>query len=549
MNRILRGGLLAVIAGLCVVAAAPAAGYGQSATSTLPLSPSYSGDFPDPSVVWDASTGSYWAYSTQHGLTSVQVMSSPNLTTWSPIHDALPTLPSWATFGYTWAPSVAKFGTTWVMWYTARDSSSGRQCLSVATATAPGGPFTDSTPSPVICQLTDGGSIDANIFIDGTNDYLLWKSDDNAIGRLTHLWAARLSSDGVTITSNPVQVLSEDASWQAPAMEGPTMVLNGGVYYLFYGAGNWASASAAIGYATCSTPLGPCTDRTTVKPWLQSYGLALGPSGPDVFTDASGATRLAYHAWNGCVGYPNCNRALWIIPLSFTGGVPQSPPFFTVRPGLATDISVGANGSAWIVGTTPASSTGQRIYRWNGTTWAPVSGAAVKIAVDPSGNPWAINSLHQIYHLGATGWARFPGGATDISQGADGALWVIGTGATPGGFTIYHWTGAAWAKVGGAAVTVAVGPTGTPWVINSSHEIFYLGAKGWTRFSGSATDISWGADGALWVIGSVPTVGGFGIYRWIGTNWSPVPGGAVTIAVGPDGSPWVITSAHQIFAR
>jgi hypothetical protein len=195
--------------------------------------------------------------------------------------------------------------------------------LSVATAAAPGGPFTDRSSGPAICQLGHGGSIDANVFVNGTSTYLLWKSDDNALGHLTHLWAAHLARNGLRITSTPVQVLSEDAGWQAPAMEGPTMIVNGGVYYLFYGAGNWDSSGAAIGYATCSTPLGPCTDRTMSSAWLASYGNALGPSGPNVFTDAVGSTRFAYHAWDGCVGYPNCNRALWIGGLTFAGGVPQ----------------------------------------------------------------------------------------------------------------------------------------------------------------------------------------------------------------------------------
>jgi Glycosyl hydrolases family 43 len=471
-----RGGLAAVMAALFIVPAAPVAASGQGVTSSLPASPSYSGDFPDPTVVWDGSTASYWAYSTQHGLTNVQVMSSPNLTTWSPIQEALPTLPAWAAFGYTWAPSVAEFGSTWVMWYTTRETSSGRQCLSVATASAPGGPFTDSSAAPVICQLNDGGSIDANIFVDGTNAYLLWKSDDNALGQLTHLWASRLSSDGVTIASNPVQVLSEDASWQAPAMEGPTMVQNAGVYYLFYGANNWDSAGAGIGYAECGTPLGPCTDWTTLRPWLQSSGSALGPSGPDVFTDASGATRLAYHAWDGCVGYPNCNRALWITPLSFAGGVPQpSPPPpgpLSLLPGSANNIAMGASGSLWVVGTNPVRG-GYGIYHWTSSGWAVAPGGAVAIAVGPDGSPWVVNSAHNIYRGTRYGWVVYPGAAIDIAMGATGSLWVIGVNPVPGGYGIYNWVAGHWAPLsGGGGVSVGPGAGAAPEVLNSVHQIY-----------------------------------------------------------------------------
>ncbi|HVM64858.1 MAG TPA: glycoside hydrolase family 43 protein [Acidimicrobiales bacterium] len=291
-------------------------GRAGAVSSGPPPSPSYAGDFPDPAVLWDAGTQLYWAYATQAGSTNVQSMSSKDLVHWSTIADALPTLPAWAAPGHTWAPSVARFGATWVMWYTTRHAYSGRQCLSVATASAPGGPFVDNSTGPAVCQFNNGGSIDANIFVAGGRAYLLWKSDDNALGNITHLWGSTLDATG-TVVGSPTLLLSQDAAWQAPAVEGPTMVAARGSYYLFYGASDWASTSAGIGYATCSGPLGPCRDRATWGPWLGSRGSALGPSGPDVFTDASGATRLAYHAWNGCVGYPSCARALWIGYLSF----------------------------------------------------------------------------------------------------------------------------------------------------------------------------------------------------------------------------------------
>jgi len=552
MKRMVWGGLLAVVAALCAAAAVPVAGYAQSSTTSLPGSPSYSGDFPDPDVVWDSSTGLYWAYATQQLYTNIQVMSSPNLTTWSPIQEALPTLPSWATFGDTWAPSVAKFGTTWVMWYTARETSSGRQCLSVATAAAPGGPFTDSSAAPIICQLTIGGSIDSNIFLDGTNAYLVWKSDGNALGQLTHLWAARLSSSGTTITSSPVEVLSEDAAWQAPAMEGPTMVLNGGVYYLFYGANNWDSSSAAIGYAKCSTPLGPCTDWTNVRPWLQSSGSALGPSGPDVFTNAAGATELAYHAWDGCVGYPNCNRALWITPLSFVAGVPQpSPPppgSWSLLPGAGNSIAMGATGSLWAIGTNPVAD-GYGIYHWSGTVWASAPGGGVAIAVGPDGSPWVVNSVGDIYRGTRFGWVHYPGAARDIAAGANGSIWVIGTDPVQGGYGIYNWTGSGWASVPGGGVAIAVGPDGSPWVVNSGSGIFHRNASGWLQYPGAATGIAMGASGSLSVIGINPVQGGYGIYNWTAGHWAPLSGGgSVTIGPGAGGGPEVINSVHQIYA-
>jgi beta-xylosidase len=288
-----------------------------------PPRPSYAGDFPDPAVVWDPGTRRYWAFATQHAATNVQTISSTDLATWSPVTDALPALPRWAAPGHTWAPSVARFGATWVMWYTTRQASSGRQTISVATASSPGGPYADDSAAPAVCQLANGGSIDAKVFVDGPHAYLLWKSDDNAVGKPTHLWGAALDASGTAVGGPATLLLSQHARWQAPAMEGPAMVAAGGAYYLFYGANDWSSADAGIGYATCRGPLGPCRDRATDGPWLGAHGRALGPASPDVFTDASGALRLAFHAWDGCVGYPRGKRALWVGHLSFSPAGPR----------------------------------------------------------------------------------------------------------------------------------------------------------------------------------------------------------------------------------
>jgi hypothetical protein len=57
-----------------------------------------------------------------------------------------------------------------------------------------------------------------------------------------------------------------------------------GTFHLFYGSGDWSSAAAGIGYATCTSPLGPCTNRSGARPWLATHGAAAGPSGPALLT-------------------------------------------------------------------------------------------------------------------------------------------------------------------------------------------------------------------------------------------------------------------------
>jgi hypothetical protein len=322
--------LIAVQASL-LAGRAPAVAAETPSRSPAEATLSYTGDFPDPFVL--VKHGRYHAYATQVGSpghwTNVPEMTSTDLVSWTPIVDALPALPDWAMAGNTWAPAVLQRGGGYVLYYTARHRAAGRQCISAAVAPTPAGPFKDVSAGPLVCQLSLGGSIDPYPFVDrdGTA-YLLWKSDGNAIGQPTSLWSRQLSPDGLgwPSSSTPVRLLDErPGTWQAPAIEGPAMVRTGATYDLFYGAGRWNSRSSGIGYATCDSPLGPCTDRTASGPWLRTGhdGGPVGPQGPTIFTDSHGDVRLGFAGWVGPVGYRNGGaRAVWTGRLAFPGGVP-----------------------------------------------------------------------------------------------------------------------------------------------------------------------------------------------------------------------------------
>ena len=287
----------------------------------LSSTPVYSGDFPDPSVL--VADGRYYGYATGSNGLNLQTMNSPELITWDIVKDPVPNLPNWAQRGLTWAPAVMRFGSTYVMYYTVRSRSLRMQCISMARSSTPQGPFIDSSRSPLICQKKLGGSIDPQPFVSpGGTPYLAWKSDDNAIGRPTSLWSQQLSSDGRTLIGSESNLLTATAAWQGDVIEGPSMWSTNGTYFLFYGANDWSSANAAIGYATCSGPLGPCVNRSVGAAWMTSHGAGVGPSGPTIFTDTSGATRIAYHAWTGGMGYGNGVRSLWIDSVTFATGVP-----------------------------------------------------------------------------------------------------------------------------------------------------------------------------------------------------------------------------------
>ena len=89
----------------------------------------------------------------------------------------------------TWAPSVLATGGGYVMYVATEEASSGRQCISAATSPTPGGPYTDPSSSPFLCQRQLGGSIDPTVVRDAKGGlHLVWKNDGNCCNMPTALW-------------------------------------------------------------------------------------------------------------------------------------------------------------------------------------------------------------------------------------------------------------------------------------------------------------------------------------------------------------------------
>jgi hypothetical protein len=279
----------------------------------------YPFDFPDPFVLRVG--GTYFAYATNSAEGNIQIIESTNLSQWSAVGNALPRLPEWAAPGGTWAPSVLQIGGTYLLYYSAvvAGPGGGEECISVASATRPQGPFTDNSTSPLECQSTMGGSIDPSPFV-STNGvpYLQWKSNGGS-GQPAALWSEQLTTSGTGFGgSGPTELLAAGLPWESGVIEAPDLVFSAGHYYLFYSGNNWNSANYAVGVATCSGPLGPCV-RISSAPMLASSASVAGPGGESVFTDSSGALWMAFDAWvPGAVGYPH-SRSLYVRQMSING--------------------------------------------------------------------------------------------------------------------------------------------------------------------------------------------------------------------------------------
>jgi len=311
---------------LVIVYASVAAG-GPSGAAVPSFEPVYNVDFPDPSVM--VYNGREYAYSTNSNFVNAPWATSTDSTQWTAgPSDALPTLPPWSSPGDTWAPSVEPNAAgQFVMWYTVADRATGTQCISRAVSSSPSGPFTDANAGPAICQASVG-SIDPDIFTDPNTgqSYLYWKSDGNSVGEPSLLWGETLDAN-LNLSGSPTVMLRADQTWQQNIIEAPDMAFANGTYYLFYSSNAFESNFDAIGYATCTRPLGPCQD-SLFNPVLESSAGMAGPGGPALFDDLSGNLLMAFDAWPGAVGYPNGGyRALFMASITFgASGQPLFAP-------------------------------------------------------------------------------------------------------------------------------------------------------------------------------------------------------------------------------
>jgi beta-xylosidase len=314
---------------------AASAGAGGSSPAASPSPPSgtfvnpvLADDFPDPFVL--RAGDQFFAYATTDGAQHLQLARSPDLVHWEELDDPLPKLASWSS-GDTWAPEVAKTSAGYVLYYTSHDpdlkrpDGNGSQCITLAVAAQPQGPFVDRSTAPLVCQADKGGSIDATAFrdADGTR-YLIWKNDGNCCNLPTRFTIQPLTDDGLKLTGKPTDMgVVNDAAWEGSVIEAPTLLRHGSRYYLFYSANAYDSGSYAIGYATATRVRGPYHDSPD-NPLVKTGGHAAGPGHQSIVADKDGDLWMAYHAWSDdAVGYGNGGmRELWIDPLTWNGDKP-----------------------------------------------------------------------------------------------------------------------------------------------------------------------------------------------------------------------------------
>lgn len=199
----------------------------------------------------------------------------------------------------------------------------------------------------------------------------------------------------------------------------------------------------------------------------------------------------------------------------------------TQMPGSASDVAVD-HSVVWVLSPTCNSANGG-CQIWESTNggqnYTQVSGAAVDVAADGSGNAWLINATGNIYeynpttgavmhvnalrahtkHRGivpiggrvhADGYTQAPGSGSDIAA-LGSTVWVLGNVCNSAGdCPIYRSinSGQNWTQVAGSAKDISIDQSGNAWIVNSAGYIYHYSpsAGGFAQVGGSGSDVAAG---------------------------------------------------------
>jgi xylan 1,4-beta-xylosidase len=196
---------------------------------------------------------------------------------------------SYGTKGF-WAPQIFKHKGKYYMAYTADEH------IAIAESDSPLGPFKQKTIRPI---SGPGRQIDPFIFKDADGKLYLYHV---RLQKGNRIFVARLKDDLSDIDESTakecidaIDPWENTANVKWPVAEGPTVLKQGGLYYLFYSANDFRNIDYAVGYATSASPFGPWkkyAGNPIISRQLTGYN---GTGHGDFFTAKNGTLYYVFH--------------------------------------------------------------------------------------------------------------------------------------------------------------------------------------------------------------------------------------------------------------
>lgn len=213
----------------------------------------------------------YWIYPTYSAKYEKQVFldafSSTDMVNWKKHPHIIDTASiKWAKIAM-WAPAIVKKGKQYFLFFSANDIQSKQRNgikddtlggIGVAVADNPGGPFKDHLGKPLINQFYNNAQpIDQYVFKDKDEQYYIiyggWGRCN--VGKLNKDFTALVPfSDSL-----PVKEITPKGY-----VEGPTMFIRKGKYYLMWSEGGWTNGTYKVAYGVSDNVLGPFERKATI---------------------------------------------------------------------------------------------------------------------------------------------------------------------------------------------------------------------------------------------------------------------------------------------
>lgn len=211
----------------------------------------------------------------------------------------------------------------------------------------------------------------------------------------------------------------------------------------------------------------------------------------------------------------------------------------------AKDIGAGSDGTLCIVGDKGLYS-GNKVFKLDNGEFKHLSGKeAIKVDVDPNGNPWIVCTDGSIAKWTGSAWENKPGQAKDIGIGGNGVVYIIdkNNGGTRGNYIAY-WDGTKWTQISSVeAVSISVDGDGNPWITDNQGYISRYIDGHWEALPGKASSVSVGHDGKAYCVGLDEDNT---IFRWTGKNWQKVGKRGTQVEAGPDGTAYSVSTEARL---
>jgi len=213
----------------------------------------------------------YWIYPTYSAKYKQQVFldafSSTDMVTWKKHPHIIDTsVIKWAYMAI-WAPAIVKKENKYFLFFSANDIQSKIRNgvkddtlggIGIAVADHPAGPFKDYLGKPLINHFYNNAQpIDQSVFLDKDGQYYI------IYGGWGRCNIAKLNNNFTALSPFGDSSLVKEITPKG-YVEGPTMFIRKGKYYLMWSEGNWTDGTYKVAWAIADKVTGPFERRATI---------------------------------------------------------------------------------------------------------------------------------------------------------------------------------------------------------------------------------------------------------------------------------------------